>query len=60
MKEIGGITPEGQPTMPRFDECSERANASDGTSSGTSCAAPALQAPEYPMRCTGRCAGGAG
>ena len=54
-----GISPEGQPTMPRFDECPGRASASDGTSSGTNCAAPALQAPEYPMRCTGRCAGGA-
>jgi Bacterial sugar transferase len=55
-----GIRPEGQPTMPRFDECPGRASVSDGTSSGTSCAAPALQAPEYPMRCTGSCAGGAG
>ena len=53
-----GISPEGHATMPRFDECPGRASVSDGTSSGTNCAAPALQAPEYPMRCTGRCAGG--
>ena len=53
-----GISPEGQPTMPRFDECSERANASGAAGNGTNCAAPALEAPEYPMRCTGSCAGG--
>jgi sugar transferase EpsL len=53
-----GISPEGHATMPRFDECSGRGNASEATSSGMSCAAPALQAPEYPMRCAGRCAGG--
>jgi sugar transferase EpsL len=54
-----GISPEGQPTMPRFHECSKRATASGATGNGTNCGTPAPQAPEYPMRCAGRCAGGA-
>jgi sugar transferase EpsL len=53
-----GISPEGHATMPRFDECPGRGSASEATASGMSSAAPALQAPEYPMRCAGRCAGG--
>jgi sugar transferase EpsL len=53
-----GISPEGQPTMPRFHECSKRATASGATGNGTNCGTPAPQAPEYPMPCAGRCAGG--
>ena len=38
-----GISPEGHATMPRFDECSGRASASDGTQRHAR--RPALQAP---------------
>jgi sugar transferase EpsL len=54
-----GISPEGQPTMPRFDECSGHARASETTRDGLHCAAPALPAAECPVRCAGRRAGGA-
>jgi lipopolysaccharide/colanic/teichoic acid biosynthesis glycosyltransferase len=53
-----GVSPEDRATMPRFDECAGRAGAPEATASDTSCTAPALPAPEYPMRCAGRCAGG--
>jgi lipopolysaccharide/colanic/teichoic acid biosynthesis glycosyltransferase len=47
-----GISPEGQPTMPRFDECVRRPTAPGAPSCGTPCA-------DYSMRSARRRAGSA-
>jgi sugar transferase EpsL len=54
-----GISPEGQPTMPRFDECLGRPTAPEAPSCGMPCAAPASPPTDHPMRCAGRRRGGA-
>jgi lipopolysaccharide/colanic/teichoic acid biosynthesis glycosyltransferase len=50
-----GISPEGQPTMPRFDECLGRPGTPEAARCGAHCAAPS----EPRLRGAGRGAGGA-
>jgi lipopolysaccharide/colanic/teichoic acid biosynthesis glycosyltransferase len=54
-----GISPEGQPTMPRFDECVGGAATAELASCAMHRDGPAAPAAEYPMRSAGRCARGA-
>jgi lipopolysaccharide/colanic/teichoic acid biosynthesis glycosyltransferase len=54
-----GISPEGGPTMPRFDEWLGRPTTPEAASCAPHCAAPAAPPAEYPMRRAGRRARGA-
>jgi Bacterial sugar transferase len=49
-----GISPEGQPTMPRFDEYLGRPRRQPAPSCGMPCAAPGSPPTDHPMRCAGR------